>query len=62
MSHTERHVDNSLAGAALGSDIVHSPVKTGQNTRVSSLSSLEDLDGDNGSLWRLAQSRLHTAA
>lgn len=62
MFHTKRHVDNGLASAALGSDVVHSPVETGQNTRVSSLGSLENLDGNNGGLWRLVQSSLHIDA
>jgi hypothetical protein len=47
MDHTKRKVDNGLAGAALGSDIVHSPVKASKNTRISSLCSLENLDRNN---------------
>jgi hypothetical protein len=47
MQHTKRKVDNGLAGATLGGDIVHSPIEPSEDTRVSSLSSLENLDGNN---------------
>lgn len=62
MNYTKRKVDNGLAGTALGGDIVHSPVETSENTRISSLGSLEDLDGNNVCLLTLVRSSQYTAA
>lgn len=44
MHHTERKVDDGLAGAALGGDVVDSPVETSKNGGGRSLTASEDLD------------------
>lgn len=62
MHHTERKVDDGLAGAALGGDVVDSPVETSENTRIGSLCSLEHLDGNNVGLLTLARSAQYNSA
>lgn len=44
---TQRHVDDRLAGSALGDDVVDSPVEAGKDDGGGGLSALEDLDGED---------------
>lgn len=57
--HTERQVNYGATLAALGGDVVHSPVEARQNGGGGSLVALEDLDGDDVGLRKVLIMQLY---
>lgn len=57
--HTERQVNDGATLAALGGDVVHSPIEARQNGGGGSLVALEDLDGDDVGLRRVSVMQLY---
>ena len=56
MCRTKRKVNNGLAGATLGGDIVDSPVESRKDARLGTRGALEDLDGDDVGLFKVSVS------